>query len=173
VTQLAAALRKQPTTSGPAKLKISWERFGYFANELPPLFMRHWREIALHQDEIPLDPNWDRYYEYDLLGILQTLTVRSNGVLVGYVFMLVHPHLHYASTVWAQSDIFWLDPAYRSGWTGYKMLREIEAGMRRLGVKVVMVNTKLHFEASRGTIGKLFERLGYKATETIFAKFIG
>lgn len=173
MTQPAAVLEKPPTTSGPAKLKIAWERFGYFAHELPPLFMRHWREIALNQDEVPLDPNWDRYFEYDLLGILQTLTVRSNGVLVGYVFMLVHPHLHYASTVWAQSDIFWLDPAYRSGWTGYRMFKEVEAGMRRLGVKVVMVNTKLHFAADRGTIGKLFERLGYKATETLFSKFIG
>src|SRR5258708_3980238 len=50
------------TASSPV---IKWERFGYFAHELPPLFMRHWKEIALNQDEVPLDPNWDRYFEYD------------------------------------------------------------------------------------------------------------
>lgn len=166
---LAKALRKQPTTSAPARPELRWERFGYFANELPPLFARHWREIALNQDKVPLDPNWDRYYEYDLLNILQTLTVRSNGVLVGYVFMLVHPHLHYASTLWAQSDIFWLDPAYRSGWTGVRMFKEVEAGMRKLGVKVVMLNEKLHFDSR---VGELFKRLGFTHTENIFSKYL-
>jgi GNAT superfamily N-acetyltransferase len=167
---LAALLEKPPTTSGLAKPKLAWERFGRFANELPPLFLRHWQEIALNQDKVLLDPNWDRYYEYDLLNILQTLTVRSNGVLVGYVFMLVHSHLHYASTLWAQSDIFWLDPAYRSGWTGVRMFREVELGMRRMGVKVIMLNEKLHFDTR---IGELFKRLGFKHTENIFSKFIG
>ena len=103
------------------------------------------------------------------LNILQTLTVRSNGVLVGYVFMLVHPHLHYASTLWAQSDIFWLDPAYRSGWTGIRMFREVEAGMRKLGVKVIMLNEKLHFDSR---VGELFKRLGFTHTENIFSKYL-
>jgi GNAT superfamily N-acetyltransferase len=132
--------------------------------------MRHWREIALNQDEVPLDPNWDRYFEYDLLNILQTLTVRSNGVLVGYVFMLVFPPLHYASTIWAQSDMVWLDPAYRSGWTGVRMFREAEAGMRRLGVKVVVLSEQLHFDTR---LGNLYKRLGFKHTENLFSKFIG
>ncbi len=127
----------------------------------------------MHQQSIPLDPDWDRYLQYDVANILQVLTVRDRGVLVGYVFMLVHPHLHYASTVWAQSDIFWLDPAYRFGWTAMKMFKEVVAGMRKLGVKVVMINAKLHFEADRGTIGKLFERLGFKPTETIYSLHLG
>lgn len=154
-------------------LDYRWERFGTFAKELPPLFKRHWQEIALNQDNIPLDPDWERYFAFDLSGVLHCLTVRSNGVLVGYVFVFVFPHLHYASTAWAQGDIFWLDPAYRRGLAGYRMLRLVEQGLKEVGVKVIHLNTKLHFEASRGTIGKLLARLGYKPTDVVYSKFIG
>ncbi len=137
------------------------------------LFRQHWEEIALNKDAIPLDPHWDRYFEYDLLDVLNVLTVRANGVLVGYLFVLVFPHLHYHSTTWAQTDIFWLDPAYREGWAGVRMFREMETHVKARGAKVVKVIVKLFFEAERGTLGKLLKRLGYTNDETIWSKFIG
>ena len=109
----------------------------------------------------------------DLVGILRCLTVRDGPTLVGYVFVFVMPHLHYASTQMAQTDIFWLDPAYRQGLTGFRMLRIMEKTLKETGVKLINVNVKLHFEASRGTIGRLFERLGYRPIETIYSKYIG
>ena len=89
------------------------------------------------------------------------------------MFLLANIHLHYCSTKWAVADMFWLDPAYRFGWTGYKMLKAVEPRMRELGVKVVMIPFKLHFEAERGTLAKLLARLGYKPTEATFSKYIG
>lgn len=120
-----------------------------------------------------MDPDWDRYFAYDLANVLHCLTVRSGGVLVGYVFVLVFPHLHYASTLWAQTDIFWLDPAYRQGLTGYRMLKETERYLKAGGVKMVCMNAKLHFETDRGTIGRLLERLGFKPMDIVYSKFIG
>jgi hypothetical protein len=155
------------------RLSYQWEPFRNFAKELPPLFKQHWREIALNQDKVPLDPDWQRYFDYDLAGVLKCLTVRSNGILVGYVFMLVYPHLHYASTLCAVTDMFWLDPAYRRGLAGYRMLATMKKSLQDAGVKVVYANTKLHFEADRGTIGKLFERLGFKPTETLYSIYLG
>ena len=155
------------------RLTYQWEPFRNFAKELPPLFKRHWREIALNQDKVPLDPDWQRYFDFDLAGVLQCLTVRSNGTLVGYVFLLVYPHLHYASTLFAVTDIFWLDPLYRRGMAGYRMLKEVEKRLQEAGVNVIYANAKLHFEAERGTIGKLFERLGYSPTETLYSKYLG
>lgn len=174
------AQQKPPEPSAPVAPEIvfAWERFGLIAREFPNLFQKHWREIALNQDKIPLDPDWNRYFDYDLLGILQVLTARANGVIVGYIFVFVHPHLHYASTIWAQTDIFWLDPAYRfSGQglmpTGYKLFRLMEQRLREMGVRVAYVNMKLHFEAARGTLRKMLLRLGYNPTEEIFSKFLG
>jgi GNAT superfamily N-acetyltransferase len=166
--------RQRPKPSAPAKLKgftFQWERFAAIAKELPPLFEKHWREIALNQDKVPLDPDWARYYDYDLLGILQVLTVRFDGGLVGYLFVFVHPHLHYASTLWAQTDLYWINPAYRG--RGVSLFRLMEKRLRELKVQAVYVNMKLHFEAERGTIAKIFERLGYKPIETIWVKWLG
>lgn len=137
------------------------------------LFKQHWLEIALNKDRIRLDPDWDKYFDLDLADILNVLTVRANGVLVGYVFVLVFPHLHYFSTTWAQTDMFWLQPAYREGWTGVRMFRELEKHLKTRGVKVIHVVVKLHYQAERGTLNKLFERLGYHPIETVMAKYIG
>ena len=122
---------------------------------------------------MPLEPAWDRYFDMALVRQLHCLTVRDNGVLVGYLFVVVCPHLHYASTLWAQTDLFWLDPAYRSGFTGVRMFKEMEKKLREFKVKVVYINAKLHFESDRGTIGKIFERLGYKAVEIAYSKYLG
>lgn len=162
-----------PLVREPHNLVWNWERFGLIAGEFPPLFKRHWREIALNQDKVPLEPDWNGYLKLDVSGILRVLTVRANGLLVGYHFVLVFPHLHYASTLWAQSDMFWLDPAYRTGWTGYRLLKLVRDTLKENGVKVHAINIKLHVEAERGTLGVLFKRLGYKPVETVFSQFLG
>lgn len=138
-----------------------------------PLFKRHWLEIGVNRDQVPLDPDWARYFDYDLLGLLRTLTVRSNGALVGYVVILVGPHMHYASTLWAQYDLYWLDPAYRQGWSGVKMFTEAERALREWGVKVVNINMKIHFDLSNdGRMRKLLARLGYKPRDVVYAKVL-
>lgn len=162
--------RQRLAPSAPAKLELAWERFGTFAKELPPLFKRHWREIALNQDRVPLDPDWDRYFNYDLAGFLHCLTVRSGDHLVGYIFYFVHPHMHYASTAWAQTDIFWIEPEHRGGVTFLRMIDEGEAYLKRMNVKVIYLNRKLHFDERVGT---LFERKGYKPIELIYSKYVG
>lgn len=136
-----------------------------------PLFKRHWREIALHQATVPLDPDWDRYLGMELGGMMHFLTVRVDGVLVGYLFVGVGPHLHYSTTRWAMVDMFWLDPLYRTGWTGVKMFREMEKRLRELGAKVVHVSEKEHFHNPAGrAVGVLLKRLGYRPIEIVWAK---
>src|SRR6266576_7312864 len=104
--QQALALTSQPgqsqhlhlVRSAPAAPEFAWERFNQLAHELPPLFHEHWKELALNQDTVKLDPNWDQFNALDVQGILRILTVRMEGRLVGYVFLLFGPHLHYKST---------------------------------------------------------------------------
>ena len=167
-------LRRKRSDPDPPELTFAWEPFRAFASELPPLFERHWREIALNQDAIPLDPDWDRYFQMDVAGILRCLTVRTaTGVLVGYHFVLVFPHLHYASTLWAQSDIFWLDPVFRRGWWGVRLLGVVRDRLKEAGVKKQQVNIKLHFEADRGTLERVLRRLGYEPFELCFGITFG
>jgi hypothetical protein len=104
---------------------------------------------------------------------MHVLTVRDGTRLVGYAFMLVQRHLHYCSTLWAVSDMFWLEPDYRFGWDGVRMFKQVERGMRELGVKVIVLNYKFHFQSDRGRLDRLFHRLGYSPTEIIVSKVIG
>lgn len=156
--------------SGPVAPELRWERFSAIAHELPPLFEKHWRELALNQDAVRLDPDWDKFYTLDIGGVLRVLTVRDNGILVGYLFGLFGPHLHYASTNYGHSDMFWLDPVYRQGWTGVKLFKELLRAAKEWGITVVTVPIKLHFMNAR--VGRLLERLGFKAIETIYARRI-
>ena len=148
--------------------EFGWERFHAIAHELPPLFTEHWRELALNQDIVPLDPDWDKFYALDIQGILRILTVRvPSGQLVGYVFLMAGPHLHYKSTLWGHVDIFWLDPLYRQGWTGIRLFKTLIRDAKTMGLVNLTVPTKIHFCDNRVT--KLLQRLGFKPIETVHA----
>jgi GNAT superfamily N-acetyltransferase len=154
--------------SDPAAPEFGWEKFHAIAHELPVLFKQHWQELALNKDVVPLDPNWDEYYQLDISGVLQVLTARvPGGQLVGYVFLLVGPNRHYKSTRWGHAEMYWLDPVYRQGWTGVRFMKAMVTGARTLGVVNLTLATKLHFADNRVT--KLLQRLGFVPIETIHA----
>lgn len=151
--------------SDPAAPEFAWERFSQIAHELPPLFLEHWRELALNKDAIPLDPDWDKFYALDVQNILRVLTVRVEGVLAGYAFLLVGPHLHYRSTCWGHIDMFWTDPVIRSGWTGVKLFKILIRDAKVMGAVNLTLSTKHHFMDNRVT--KLLQRLGFTPIETV------
>lgn len=171
----AATGRKPSRTPAPhaavrPDLTSQVEKFHEIARELPPLFEQHYREIAVDQDTIPLDPDWDRYFHLALSGMLIVRTARCDKTLVGYIFNLVGPHLHYRSTPHAEIEMFWLDPAYRGSAFALRWFRENEAMLRELGIRKVGVATKNGYKGGR--VGLIFKRLGYKPVETVWSKVL-
>ena len=165
----------RPSKDARPELTFQWEPFPAISRELPPLFKQHWREIALDQDFVPLDPDWDSYFDLALRGILHVLTARSasggaGNLLVGYVFNLIGGHQHYAGTRFAHTEMFWLDPAYRKGWQPVRMFLENIAGLRAREVEVATINFKLHFKEAR--VGKLLARLGYAPCDIVMRKVL-
>ena len=180
-------LPSRPKRSDLAQLEFRWEPFHTLVSELPPLFKKHWAEIALDRDFVSLDPDWDSYFDLALRGRLHVLTARGKGVvdfplshqsnlslpvnpLRGYVFNLIGGHLHYNSTLFAHTEMFWLDPAYRKGWLPVRMMLENLAGLKERGVEVATINFKLHFKDAR--VGKLLARLGYEPTDIVMRKVL-
>jgi hypothetical protein len=161
-------------------LSFQWEPFHHISGEILPLWRWHWREIALDRDVVPLDPDWDAYHELALRGVLHILTARvppnvdsrhesrNRGALVGYCFNLVGPHNHYVSTRWAHTEMFWLDPAFRSGWQPVRFLLENLAGLKAREAKVATINFKLGFKSGR--VGQLLARLGYEPTDIVMRR---
>lgn len=151
------------------------EPFTAIARDLPPLFERHWQELGTHKDEIPLDPDWDRYFALAQVGTLRVRTARVDGVLAGYIFNMVGPHLHYRSTLHAEIEMFWLDTAYRgvgvvgmSHWWVMDWFSDNDADLKALGVKRVSVAVKNGYRDGR--VGVIFKRLGYLPHETTWSK---
>jgi hypothetical protein len=151
------------------RLDFKWERFSRIHRELLPIFKRHWREIAIDQETVPLDPDWDYYFAVDERQLLHILTARaSNGKLAGYIFNVVGSHNHYKSTRFANTEMFYLHPYFRKGWQPVRMFKENLAGLKVLGVEIAVINFKLHFQ--NGRVGKFLARLGYEPTDITMRK---
>lgn len=133
--------------------------------EAEPLLIRHWQEIALNQDTVPLDPDWAAYEKLEHAGRLCITTVRENGRLIGYVSDLIGGNLHYLSLRLAENDIFWLAPEHRRGRTGARLILESERNATALGVNKLVKRVKLHND-----VGPFLERLGYVAIERVYVK---
>lgn len=143
------------------------EHWNDIIGELKDCFLAHWDEVALDKDTILLDPDWFRYDALDRAGILHTITVRKNGVLIGYHVSLVGGHLHYASTLHAQVDIYYIKPEFRKGRTPINMFKYAEDSLRNIGVKKIYTGCKTHFDHSR-----LFEFMDYRKTEIVYTKIL-
>ncbi len=169
-TQLAQRSESSRRPSGREPPEIAEERFSDIAREIVPLFVRHWRELAINQKAVPLDVDVARLLQYERSGFLALATARIDGRLVGYVVILMGPHLHHATTKWGQFDGFWLDPEYRKGLLGYRLLKEAMATAKRHGVQVLTALVKMHF--ADGKVASLFERLGFKAEDMLYSKVI-
>ena len=152
------------------RLTFQWERFAKIHGELLPLFQRHYDEIALDRDVVPLDPDWNYYASAELAGVLHILTARaaSNRKLAGYIFNIIGTHNHYKSTRFCNTDMFWLHPHFRKGWQPVKMFLENLRGLETFGVDIGLIYFKLNFQNAR--VGKLLARLGYEPTDIVMRK---
>jgi hypothetical protein len=159
--------------SGRAPPSYQWEKFTrLFDDRFEDLTKEHWEEVALDKDRVRLDPDWPAYLELEARGQCKVFTVRVQGRLAGYSIWFVRPHLHYKSTLHGMGDVFYLDPEYRQGPTGYLMFVRALAALKALGVVKVGISEKLHMRHKDTTIGTIFERLGFEAVEMFYTKML-
>lgn len=137
-----------------------------FVPEMEQLFPLHYDELCVTK-EFPLEPNWEAYKFYAERRMLRVITVRSDGELVGYMVFVIAPHLHYKSCLTATEDIYYLRPDMRAGRIGIRMFMYAEEVLKRIGVRRIVMHTKVHSDNSR-----LFEYLGYRATDKVFSKIV-
>lgn len=153
------------------------ERLVHCLEELKPLFEPHWAELALDQDKVPLDPQYDNYLTRDALGEVLCVTLRDEGRIVAYFVGFVAPGMHYRTCLTLTMDIFWLHPDYRAPDSLDRVEREmlclqlfgaVEKEGRRRGIKRVFYGSKLSAEA-----GELFRELGLREVERYYSGWWG
>lgn len=128
----------------------------------------HWDEVAVHKAQMPLAPDYARYERLADAGMLHVTVARSEGQCVGYVTAIVDHALHYATTLTAQWDLYYLAPERRRGRASLRLFEAAEKALRRRGVQRMITGTKLSKDQSR-----LLEHLGWIEIERTFSKWIG
>jgi len=98
------------------------ENWSECVDEVAQLVTDHWREVANDRDKIPLDPDWEKYRNMDKAGILVLMTVRDDGVMVGYSLFVVMSLTHYKSNTVAMNDIIYVHPKYRGPRVGMRFI---------------------------------------------------
>lgn len=141
------------------------------------MFDPHWQELALDQDKVPLDPQYEVYFERENLGKVLCVVLRERGKVVAYFVGFVAPGLHYKTCLTLTMDIFWLAPEYRDGdslsqleshMLAMQLFEAVRDEAKRRGVQRVFYGSKLHKDASQ-----VFEELGMTEVERYYSQWLG
>ena len=144
------------------------ESFAERLDELKALLPDHYKELALNQDKVPLDPQYHVYVEREQQGGLLFVTLRDAGELVGYFIGFIAPGLHYKTCLTCTMDIFYVRKDKRGGRAGIKLFKFVENELKRRGVDRWFVGSKCHMDASW-----LFEHLEFQKVEIYYSKWLG
>ena len=149
-------------------MKYQIESIKKVKDEVQSLIEAHWNEIALNQDKIKLNPDWETYYKLESLNMVYAYTARKDNKLVGYFTVVATKGLHYVDHVFAACDIIFISPEYRKGRAGANLIKYAEKDLKEKGVSVLAINTKDH-----APFDKLLQRLDYSLVERLYSKYIG
>jgi len=143
--------------------------------EMRSMYAEHYAEVAVLQDKLKLDPDYERYEALDRAGNLHLVTVRHNGELVGYYLAVVSMHLHYKTILCSSDDIFFLRKDFRRGFAGAHLFTFVERTLKARGVKIFVNKAKRHVFSggAAGGVGRLLEALGSTEFERSYIKWIG
>lgn len=136
--------------------------------EIKWLFPLHWKELALNQEKVPLDPRYEEYLRREQTGELVFATVRQDAEIIGYFVGFVGISLHYQSMLVCTPDIFYVHPDRRGLDAGTILFGFVRDELKRRGVKYWIVGDKNH-----KTAGKFFEMLGFNKIENFYAIWLG
>ena len=137
-------------------------------DDIKPLIKSHWDEIALNQDRIKLNPDWDAYQNFEDQDRLRIFTSRDKDELVGYFVVIIGVNIHYKDHLFASNDIIYLSPNHRKGFTGIRLIKLAEKCLREDGISVLTINTKVH-----QPFDKLMDFLKFNKIERVYSKYVG
>lgn len=143
------------------------------------LLESHYREISTYQD-IPLDFDVSAYQAAEAADRLRIYTARYAGAMhfgdgmthvenrmIGYAAFIVAPNAKSKGSLQADCEAAYVEPSFRRGRIGLRLLSFADDQLRADGVQVVRHHVKLKHPA----LGRLLQSgLGYTPDETIFTR---
>jgi GNAT superfamily N-acetyltransferase len=150
-------------------LTFKVERWNSFWPECIPLWMHQYSEMSREPVQ-SWEPDVELYRFLDGKGRLQILTARQgNGRIVGYQMSIIQRHPHYAQRLASFDDTVFLEPEWRHGWHGYKMLKAVVQTLQARGCKMIFLHEKDYWANTHGKgIGSIYRRLGFRPSDRLW-----
>ncbi len=149
-------------------MKYQHEKYNDVIEELKPHLHEHYKEVAMYQDKIDFDPNYEAYEAAQENDMLYVYTMRDDGELAGYNIFFVQAHPHYKSDIFAVNDIVYIAPNYRHKSDTVEFFQYCENELKELGVSVITYHMKV-----LKTFEMLMKGLGMDHAEHSYTKYIG
>jgi len=138
---------------------IQQESWQEFYPDCLPLFEEHDAEIGEQSSDMPLDPNVEGYAGLDKAGMLQILTARQDGKLIGYCIFVISQSLQSRKVIVGTQNLWFVTKEKRRGGIAGRLYLKSIALMRAKGVKNIYPHYYVRGDAK---LKRFFERLGAK-----------
>ena len=115
------------------------ETFKEVFEEIQELLKKHKEEIGMFGKDIELDPDWEMYKTLAEAGILNIITMRMRGHLLGYYISFIVRHLHYNVKV-SSNDILYIEKGYRGH--ALSFFKYIQKNLKVKGIIIMSFNIK-------------------------------
>lgn len=151
------------------KLLYAREPMINWLKDAVPLMEAHWNECGHDHDKIALAPDFPKWTLLERMGCAVGFTARTaeSKTLVGYAGYLMAPSLNYRDHTFAFADLVFVTPEHRRGLNGLNFIAHCVAELKKAGASKVQ-----HVSPIDNDFGKLLERLGFVARETVFEKVL-
>ena len=139
------------------------EKLADIWDDVMVLCAMHWEETEQYQSA-PLNPDKERYLEYNEMGYHRQYTARDGEKVVGHLGVYISTSMHTQVSI-ATEDTWYLMPEYRRGRNAMRFYQFIEEDLRKEGVYEVLMHAK-----NANNTARLMEFLGYKPVGTLCIK---
>jgi GNAT superfamily N-acetyltransferase len=140
----------------------SWET--YYADPCrASLWEEHYKEFEpIHENKLSFEPDVDNYRALAAGGMLEVVTARKDGIMIGYCLAVVRRHMHYRELC-AFEDAYFVTADERGKWTGAKLIKHMMMVCRKRGAIKMYWMTKMF-----NNLGLLFSRLGMEHQDEVY-----
>lgn len=138
--------------------------------EMQELNKEHYNEVSAHKKHgFDLKPDYTRYFNEENKGALVYITLRHQGLLVGYYIGFLQPDLHYLDCILCFQDIFFISLKAR-GQNAFPLLRDaVECEAKRRGAHRLVWGAKFKKQSH---IVKPLTEAGYEPFEIHLIKWL-
>lgn len=140
-------------------------------DEVQGLIVAHHREVGV--PSWTLSPSREKYVGLCEAGVGRLHTLRDEGTLIGYSFVIIAPHIHYAEPLIAFQDVLYVSPKYRLGRGGRRsavldFINECDKDL--LGDHEDPCDGVVRHVRPQCDHSRLLKRMGYKPVEQSFIR---